>query len=247
MSLPKLRARLPLEGTPQNPQVLPPPWASSQNPPFGSLRPCTRENVRPNSLTWMRRTRRSPRPTPTRWKGCPRPVPQMRRLHSPLGARQPVLRRWGRPNGLMGGAHAMGEGMGLYNHLFRFWENETKVPRRDSPQALRGSTNGSTMTDDRLSFDTEAAGAQKGGQHEPKPHDGLAAPPMKPRVLHLIPSMEQGGAERILASLAAGKDPNADHAIVTLLAGQPFFPVAPEKLFTLDLAERSLALRPFWR
>jgi glycosyltransferase involved in cell wall biosynthesis len=59
--------------------------------------------------------------------------------------------------------------------------------------------------------------------------------------------MEQGGAERILASLAAGQDLHADHAIVTLLAGQPFFPVAPEKLFTLGLAERSLALRPFRR
>jgi len=70
---------------------------------------------------------------------------------------------------------------------------------------------------------------------------------MRLSILHLVPSMEQGGAERILASLAAGQDLHADHAIVTLLAGQPFFPIAPEKLFTLGLAERSLALRPLWR
>jgi hypothetical protein len=35
--------------------------------------------------------------------------------------------------------------------------------------------------------------------------------------------VQQGGAERILASLVAGKGPQADHAIATLLAGEPFF------------------------
>jgi glycosyltransferase involved in cell wall biosynthesis len=68
-----------------------------------------------------------------------------------------------------------------------------------------------------------------------------------PSVLHLIPSMDQGGAERILASLVAGEGSQADHAIITLLAGKPFFPIASERLFTLGLAERSLTLRPFWR
>jgi glycosyltransferase involved in cell wall biosynthesis len=72
---------------------------------------------------------------------------------------------------------------------------------------------------------------------------------MKPRILHLIPSMDQGGAERILASLVAGPadGAQADHAILTLLKGEPFFPIAPGKLFTLGLSQRSLALWPFWR
>jgi hypothetical protein len=59
--------------------------------------------------------------------------------------------------------------------------------------------------------------------------------------------MEQGGAERILASLVAGNGSQADHTVVTLLAGEPFFPIAREKLFTLGLSQRSLALRPLWR
>jgi glycosyltransferase involved in cell wall biosynthesis len=59
--------------------------------------------------------------------------------------------------------------------------------------------------------------------------------------------MDQGGAERILASLVAGEGSRADHIVITLLAGEPFFPVEPEKFFTLGLAQRSPALRPFWR
>jgi glycosyltransferase involved in cell wall biosynthesis len=66
-------------------------------------------------------------------------------------------------------------------------------------------------------------------------------------VLHPIPSMDQGGAERILASLVANAGAEFDHTIVTLLAGEPFFPITPEKLLTLGLAERSLTLRPFCR
>src|ERR1700730_5961537 len=68
-----------------------------------------------------------------------------------------------------------------------------------------------------------------------------------PSVLHLIPSMDQGGAERILASLVAGEGSRGDHIVIALLAGEPFFPVEPEKFFTLGLAQRSPALRPFWR
>jgi glycosyltransferase involved in cell wall biosynthesis len=58
--------------------------------------------------------------------------------------------------------------------------------------------------------------------------------------------MEQGGAERILASLVAG-DSQTDHTVVTLLPREPFFPIAQEKLFTLGLSQWSLTLRPFWR
>ena len=69
----------------------------------------------------------------------------------------------------------------------------------------------------------------------------------RPRILHLIPSMDQGGAERILASLVSGEGLHAEHSVLTLLAGEPFFPIPPEKFFTLGLSRRSLALRPFWR
>ena len=68
---------------------------------------------------------------------------------------------------------------------------------------------------------------------------------MKPSVLHVIPSMEQGGAERILASLVSG-DVSVDHTIVTILAGESFFPITV-KLISLGLPNRSIALRPFWQ
>jgi glycosyltransferase involved in cell wall biosynthesis len=70
---------------------------------------------------------------------------------------------------------------------------------------------------------------------------------MKPRVLHVIPSMDQGGAERILASLVSGQSLAMDHQIITLLAGKPFFPIAPAKLDTLGMTQRSMALRPLRR
>ena len=75
--------------------------------------------------------------------------------------------------------------------------------------------------------------------------DGSAVA-IKPSVVHLIPSMEQGGAERILASLVAAGGSQADHTVVTLLSGDPFFPIAREKFFTLGLSQRSL-LWPLWR
>jgi hypothetical protein len=41
--------------------------------------------------------------------------------------------------------------------------------------------------------------------------------------------------------------PVSNVGIVTIQAGEPFFPVAPEKIATPGLSQRSIALRPFWR
>ena len=57
--------------------------------------------------------------------------------------------------------------------------------------------------------------------------------------------MDQGGAERVLASLASTRDGAFDHHIVSLLAGAPFFPVAPARFDTLGLTRNAMSLRPF--
>jgi glycosyltransferase involved in cell wall biosynthesis len=44
----------------------------------------------------------------------------------------------------------------------------------------------------------------------------------RPRIVHFIPSLEQGGAERMLVEIA-NSDPAHEHFIVTLLAGSQFF------------------------
>jgi glycosyltransferase involved in cell wall biosynthesis len=70
---------------------------------------------------------------------------------------------------------------------------------------------------------------------------------VKSIVLHVIPSMDQGGAERLLASLISAHDPETDHHVVKLLAGEPFFPIEAAKLHSLDLTRRSISARPFWK
>ena len=46
---------------------------------------------------------------------------------------------------------------------------------------------------------------------------------MKPRVLHIIPSLGQGGAERVLANLLSSQRLSFDHYVLSLLADEPFF------------------------
>lgn len=46
---------------------------------------------------------------------------------------------------------------------------------------------------------------------------------MKPKVIHVIPSLGQGGAERVLANLLSSQRLSVDHHVLSLLADEPFF------------------------
>lgn len=46
---------------------------------------------------------------------------------------------------------------------------------------------------------------------------------MRPKVLHIIPSLGQGGAERVLANLLSSQRHSVDHHVLSLLADEPFF------------------------
>lgn len=49
------------------------------------------------------------------------------------------------------------------------------------------------------------------------------------RVLHLIPNLEQGGAEAMLANLV-GEGGEVDHQICTMITGEPFFRIESDRL-----------------
>jgi len=49
------------------------------------------------------------------------------------------------------------------------------------------------------------------------------------RVLHLIPNLQQGGAEAMLANLT-GVEGEVDHQVCTMIAGEPFFRVEADRL-----------------
>lgn len=46
---------------------------------------------------------------------------------------------------------------------------------------------------------------------------------MRPKVLHVVPSLGQGGAERVLANLLSSQRLSVDHHVLSLLTDQPFF------------------------
>ncbi|HXF54906.1 MAG TPA: glycosyltransferase [Hyphomicrobiaceae bacterium] len=60
------------------------------------------------------------------------------------------------------------------------------------------------------------------------------------KVVHFIPTLEQGGAERMAAEIAGG-DPTGSHVIVTLLAREPFFRV-PDNVGVRSLGPRNKLL-----
>ena len=62
---------------------------------------------------------------------------------------------------------------------------------------------------------------------------------MRPVVLHLVPSLGQGGAERVLASLAGGQAAG-DHHVLTLLGEEPFFQIPESHFATLGMTRQSL-------
>jgi glycosyltransferase involved in cell wall biosynthesis len=65
---------------------------------------------------------------------------------------------------------------------------------------------------------------------------------MKPKVLHVVPSLGQGGAERVLANLLASQHLSVDHHVLSLLADEPFFRFeAP--IDTLGLTRKTTSAR----
>lgn len=46
---------------------------------------------------------------------------------------------------------------------------------------------------------------------------------MRPKILHVVPSLGQGGAERVLANLLSSQRLSVDHHVLSLLADEPFF------------------------
>jgi glycosyltransferase involved in cell wall biosynthesis len=62
---------------------------------------------------------------------------------------------------------------------------------------------------------------------------------MRPKVLHVIPSLGQGGAERVLASLLSCQRLDLDHHVLSLLAEEPFFRFEALTLETLGLTRDS--------
>src|SRR5262245_448138 len=65
---------------------------------------------------------------------------------------------------------------------------------------------------------------------------------MRPKVLHVVPSLGQGGAERVLANLLSSQRLSVDHHILSLLADEPFFRFdAPVE--TLGLTRKSPSAR----
>jgi glycosyltransferase involved in cell wall biosynthesis len=62
---------------------------------------------------------------------------------------------------------------------------------------------------------------------------------MRPKILHVVPSLGQGGAERVLASLLSSQRPELDHHVVSLLAEEPFFRFEALTIETLGLTREA--------
>jgi glycosyltransferase involved in cell wall biosynthesis len=62
---------------------------------------------------------------------------------------------------------------------------------------------------------------------------------MRAKILHIVPSLGQGGAERVLASLLSSQRPELDHHVVSLLAEDPFFRFEALTVETLGLMRES--------
>jgi glycosyltransferase involved in cell wall biosynthesis len=62
---------------------------------------------------------------------------------------------------------------------------------------------------------------------------------MRAKILHVVPSLGQGGAERVLANLLSSQRLELDHHVVSLLAEEPFFRFEAQSLETLGLTRES--------
>ncbi len=62
---------------------------------------------------------------------------------------------------------------------------------------------------------------------------------MRPKILHVVPSLGQGGAERVLASLLNSQRLDFDHHILSLLAEGPFYRFEALTVETLGLTRNS--------
>jgi glycosyltransferase involved in cell wall biosynthesis len=62
---------------------------------------------------------------------------------------------------------------------------------------------------------------------------------MRPKILHVVPSLGQGGSERVLAGLLSSQRPDVDHHVISLLAEDPFFRFEALTLETLGLTRES--------
>jgi glycosyltransferase involved in cell wall biosynthesis len=66
---------------------------------------------------------------------------------------------------------------------------------------------------------------------------------MKPKILHVVPSLGQGGAERVLALLLSSQRLDLEHHVLSLLAEEPFFEFAALSVETLGLTRESRLLQ----
>lgn len=62
---------------------------------------------------------------------------------------------------------------------------------------------------------------------------------MRPKILHVVPSLGQGGAERVLAGLLSSQRLDVDHHVISLLAEEPFFKLEALAVETLGLTRES--------
>ena len=69
---------------------------------------------------------------------------------------------------------------------------------------------------------------------------------MRSRVLHIIPALIQGGAEKLLFDLVS-RSPKIDMKVITLLADPPFFPLDARFLDSLAMQRGRLSPRLLWR
>lgn len=66
---------------------------------------------------------------------------------------------------------------------------------------------------------------------------------MRPRILHVVPSLGQGGAERVLANLLSSQRLSIDHHVLCLLTDNPFFRFEALTIETLGLTRGSPSTR----
>ncbi len=66
--------------------------------------------------------------------------------------------------------------------------------------------------------------------------------PARLRILHVTPALTQGGAERVLAELCAGGGDRAEHEVLSLTAGAPFFDMGGARVESLGLSRGRLSL-----
>jgi glycosyltransferase involved in cell wall biosynthesis len=66
---------------------------------------------------------------------------------------------------------------------------------------------------------------------------------MKPKVLHIIPALIQGGAEKLLFDLVSNSRQSMEMKVVTLLGEAPFFDLDPAMVSSLGMRRGRLSLR----